>query len=171
MDRIEVHAHLWLGHHEQDTRKLKAAATRYGLRKILISSLSRYQPSPEAVRQLNDVTFARLYPGIHGYDIRDVERLCRLLNQGSVSIEACAAMAQKFPEVRTVLSGFYLHELQALTLWPDNLWTDTSGLRHGPFEKHCDRTVFGSGFPMQCLERHLLNLSDRAKEQILSNSL
>ena len=139
------------------------------------------------------VRFARLYPGIHGYDIGDMEplwkaagelgvtllltarledeRLCRLLNQGSVSIEACAAMAQKFPEVVTVLSGFYLHELKSLTLWPDNLWTDTSGLRHGPPEKHDDRTVFGSGFPLQCLESHLLNLPDAVKEQILSNSL
>lgn len=99
------------------------------------------------------------------------ERLCRLLDQGSVPIEHCAAMADRFPKVRTVLSGFYRQELHTLSLWPDNLWTDTCGLRHGPMEKHYDRTVFGSGFPLQCLESHLLNLPESAKRQILSHTL
>ena len=139
------------------------------------------------------VRFLRLYPGIHGYDIRDTEplwkvaeelgvtvlitarledeRLCRLFDQGRVSIEDCAAMAERFPRVRTILSGFYRHELLALTHWPDNLWTDTSGLRHGSLDKHYDRAVFGSGFPLQCLESHLLNLPEAAGMKILAHTL
>ena len=155
-------------------------------------TLPWWEPRLREARKMN-VRFARLYPGIHGYDIRNTERLwkvaeelgvtllitarlederlCRLLNQGSVPIEDCTAMAEQFPRVQTVLSGFYRHELHALANWPDNLWTDTSGLRHGPLEKHYDRTVFGSGFPLQCLESHLLNLPEAAEMQILSNSL
>ena len=139
------------------------------------------------------VRFVRLYPGIHGYDIRDTEplwkvaeelgvtllitarledeRLCRLLDQGCVPIEDCAAMAERFPQVRTVLSGFYRQELHALTTWTDNLWADTCGLRHGPLEKHYDRIVFGSGFPLHCLESHLLNLPEAASAKILSRKL
>lgn len=128
------------------------------------------------------VRFIRLYPGIHGYSILDTaplwkvaeelgmtllitarledERLCRLLDQGKVSLADCAAMARRFSQVPIVVSGFYLGELRSLTSWPENLWTDTSGLRHGMLTDHCDRIVFGSGFPLNCIESHLLNLPE-----------
>ena len=132
------------------------------------------------------VRFVRLYPGIHGYSILNTaalweqagklgmtllitarledERLCRLLRQEQVPVADCAHMAGKYPGVTVVLSEFYLPELRSLTSWPDNLWTDTSGLRHGPLQEHWDRMVFGSGFPLNCLESHLLNLPDSAAE-------
>ena len=98
------------------------------------------------------------------------ERLCRLLDQGQVLLEDCAAMAQQFPKVPAVVSGFYLSELRGLASWPDNLWTDTSGLRHGPLMKHWDRMVFGSCFPLNCLESHLMNLPDPARETALETN-
>ena len=138
------------------------------------------------------IRFARLYPGIHGYSILDTgalwemagrldmkllitarmedERLCYLLEQGRVPIADCAAMAQRFPGVSAVLSGFYLGELRGLDCWPENLWTDTVGLRHGPLTGHWDRMVFGSGFPLNCLESHLLNLPEPAREAALETN-
>lgn len=135
------------------------------------------------------VRFVRLYPGIHGYSILDTaslwraaeelgmtllitarledERLCHLLDQGKVSLTDCAAMAQRFSQVPTVVSGFYLGELCGLASWPENLWTDTTGLRHGPLTSHWERMVFGSGFPLNCVESHLLNLPESARQVAL----
>lgn len=138
------------------------------------------------------VRFARLYPGIHGYSILDTaplwelaqklnitllitarledERLCYLLDQGRVPVEDCAAMARRFPRVQAVLSGFYLAELRGIASWPENLWTDTAGLRHGPLTDHWERMVFGSGFPLNCLESHLLNLPESATQTALETN-
>lgn len=54
---IDMHAHLWLGHHQEDACRLRAEAERYGVEKILISALSRYQPPKEEIRLLNEVAF------------------------------------------------------------------------------------------------------------------
>lgn len=143
------------------------------------------------------VRHIRLYPGIHCYPIdfatevcklaeelnmsviitgrMEDERLCYLLDQHSVSAEGCIALAAQFSNVPFLLSGFYLSELMTLS-FQQNLWTDTSGLRHGmdPVQTlteggfHLEKILFGSMSPLQCLHSNLLNLPKNKKTNILS---
>lgn len=57
MGPIDIHAHLWLGNHRENARRLRGEAEKYGFEKILISALSRYQPPLEEIRSLNEVAF------------------------------------------------------------------------------------------------------------------
>lgn len=165
--------------------------TGWELAMCLDFRLPRWEDRMSEARSMG-IRFVRLYPGIHGYSILDTaplwkvaeelgmtilitarledERLCRLLDQGQVPLMDCAAMAWRFPRVPAVVSGFYLGELRSLTSWPENLWTDTTGLRHGPLMDHWDRMVFGSGFPLNCMESHLLNLPEPARQLALETN-
>ena len=58
MERMDVHAHLWLGHHRENAVQLRQAAEKYGFEKILISALGSHQPTPEEIRLLNEAAFA-----------------------------------------------------------------------------------------------------------------
>lgn len=156
----------------------------------------------QAVRHAHGlgVRHLRLYPGIHHYPLDSAaelcrlaeelhmailitgrmedERLCYLLNQHSVSAEACIALAAQFPNVPFLLSGFYLNELMGCCSVPDNLWTDTSGLCHGlnPVQELIkggfpdEKILFGSLSPLQCLHSHLLNLPREHQTDILSTN-
>ena len=58
MERMDVHAHLWLGHHRENAVQLREAAEKYGFEKILISALGSHQPTPEEILLLNEAAFA-----------------------------------------------------------------------------------------------------------------
>lgn len=143
------------------------------------------------------VRYIRLYPGLHHYPIHSAvevcklaeelnmaviitgrmedERLCYLLDQHPVSVEDCIVLAAQFSNVPFLLSGFYLSELMTLTI-PHNVWTDTSGFRHGMDPVHelteggfpLEKILFGSMSPLQCLHSNLLNLPGNGKNDILS---
>lgn len=69
MGLIDVHAHLWWGNEQENIAMLRQEADRYGFERILISTLRRHQPSPEELRQYNEVTFdaCRKDPLFAGY--------------------------------------------------------------------------------------------------------
>lgn len=118
------------------------------------------------------VRFARLYPGIHGYDTSDPalrelcaaaaelgmtlivtarmedDRLSWLLRQRSVPAGDWAALAREYPGVNFVFSHFSVSELSATLPLPGNVWADTAGLCHGltPVED-----LIHAGFPAKKL--------------------
>lgn len=53
MSVIDIHAHIWLGQEAQNLFRMRAAAERYGIEKILISPLGTHRPSPEEIGRLN----------------------------------------------------------------------------------------------------------------------
>lgn len=141
----------------------------------------------------------RLYPGIHQYDSLEASsivklagklgmtvtitarlednRLCYLLQQQNVSVRDCLTLAAQNPNTRILLSGFYIHELRAIDIQLQNLYVDTAGLCHGlePVQvllQHVplDRILFGSLYPLQCLESQLLNLPEQYKTSILTQN-
>lgn len=136
----------------------------------------------------------RLYPCIHPFTRRQLfevldaaagkavlvtarledDRLCHLLTQRRVEAAFWLETAKAYPGIPFLLSGFYLEELLALGTVPENVWMDTAGLCHGldPVgrlaEKFpAERIVFGSMYPLQCAESHILNLPEKLKERIL----
>ena len=142
----------------------------------------------------------RLYPGIHHYRLSDAnsiiklagrlgmtgtitarledKRLCYLLCQHEVNVTECVTLAEENPNTRVMLSGFYIHELGTIDRKVPNLYVDTAGLCHGldPVDVlleaiPVDRILFGSLYPLQCLESNLLNLPEQLREQILSQNV
>lgn len=50
---IDIHAHLWLGRAERDAAQMRRAAQRFGIERILVSSLGSYKPDEAEIRALN----------------------------------------------------------------------------------------------------------------------
>lgn len=55
---IDIHAHIWLGHEEQNARDMRKAAEKFGVERILISALGSHQPDETEIAVLNDRCFA-----------------------------------------------------------------------------------------------------------------
>lgn len=67
---IDVHAHLWMGHVEQNKAEILAAMERYGISKVFVSGLGAHVPTPDEVMQQNRAVydFTREEPDrIYGY--------------------------------------------------------------------------------------------------------
>lgn len=54
---IDMHTHLWDGNFESDKRQLLAACERYGISRILVSSLGSEIPGEEEIARLNLATY------------------------------------------------------------------------------------------------------------------
>ena len=55
---IDIHAHLWLGRAERDAALMRRAAERYGIERILVSSLGSHRPDGDEIAALNRQTAA-----------------------------------------------------------------------------------------------------------------
>mgnify|MGYP002412078100 FL=1 len=67
---IDMHAHLWDGHFEENKRQILTVCESYGVSKVLVSSLGGYYPDEEEIARLNRAThqFLREEPSlIEGY--------------------------------------------------------------------------------------------------------
>ncbi len=67
---IDMHTHLWAGNAAENKKGILLMAEKFGINKIMVSSLKTYQPDEEEIRMLNGLTaeFMREQPGlIEGY--------------------------------------------------------------------------------------------------------
>lgn len=54
---IDMHAHLWTAHPEPDKKKILQAAERFGIDKVMVSTLKDYVPSQEEIELDNNLTW------------------------------------------------------------------------------------------------------------------
>jgi hypothetical protein len=67
---IDIHAHLWGGHHEEDKKTILKSCEMFGIERIYISSLLSYYPDTEEINFLNNLTldFMKEHPKlVRGY--------------------------------------------------------------------------------------------------------
>ena len=135
----------------------------------------------------------RLYPCLHPYSIISprVQDICRaaaeqdipviitarvedarlslLMPQKEVLLTECMALAEKEPDTKLLLSGYYPSELLA---WspnglPQNVWIDLSGVYKGMFPLTAlltaypeSKLIYSSFFPLLCLQSTFLQVAD-----------
>lgn len=54
---VDVHAHLWGAHPEEDKKKILQVAEQFSVDKVMVSTLQTYVPSQEEIRTNNELTW------------------------------------------------------------------------------------------------------------------
>jgi predicted TIM-barrel fold metal-dependent hydrolase len=97
---IDMHTHMWLGSAEKNKRMLENVRERYGVSRIMLSSLGCFDPDENEIATLNDMTLAYMneepnfvsgYCYLNPRNANTLIELNRRLDQGMIGVKLWVA--------------------------------------------------------------------------------